>query len=114
MPSMVRWFRTLILPAFLALGLLVQGLGVPAMAAPGAATLRSCHLMSGICAKPGHDHHMAGTCQMACPLAIVLPDVGTGAARLQAPMRFAMSGTGLPAGLIRAPDPFPPRPLRTA
>lgn len=105
--------RALLLPALLVLGLLVQGLGMPAMAAPVMAA--SCQTVDGTCAKSGIDHHaMTGMCQTTCPVPVALPDVTAGAALMQAPVRFAMTGPGLPAGLVRTPDPFPPRPLRSA
>ena len=112
---MLHRLRAILLPALLALGLVVQGMVMPAMASAGATSAASCHAMGGNCAKPDLDHHvMTGACQVACPVPVALPNLSVGVSLVSPTGRFVMTDAGLPAGLIRAPEPFPPRPFLPA
>ena len=113
--AMLYRLRAILLPALLALGLVVQGMVMPAMASTGSASAASCPAMDGNCAKPDLNHHvMTGACQVTCPVPVALPDLSAGASLVSPTERFVMTGAGLPAGLIRAPEPFPPRPFLPA
>lgn len=113
---MLYRLRALLVPALLVLGLIIQGMAMPAMASAGSASATSCQATGSDCAKRAFDHHaMNGACQVTCPAPLMLPDLS--AARpflVSSSERFMMTGEVSPAGLIRVPDPFPPRLLLPA
>lgn len=88
---------------------------MPAMASAGATSAASCHAMGSNCAKPDFNHHvMTGACQVTCPVPVALPGLSAGAFLVSPTERFVTTGAGLPDGLIRTPEPFPPRPFLPA
>jgi hypothetical protein len=107
--------RTFLVSMLLALGLIVQGAGLPAVAAGHATSTASCPTMDGHCSWPGMTHHlMGGACQVTCPAPVALPSQYTAAAGVETTVRFVRMGAQLPIGLMRTPDPFPPKPLHLA
>ena len=105
MPSRVKTF---VLAALLALGLIVQGAVLPASATASGFSNGMCPI--GDCSKQGMDHHLMGAaCQMACPVPAVLPALVPSTFVIPPPDQFAARDVALSAGLIRTPDPFPPR-----
>ncbi len=111
---MARGIRSLLVTVFLALGLIAPA-GVMAAMPIGTASSSACHRMDRSCPKPTADHGLMGaTCQVTCPAPVVLPDLDTMATKMLPSERLAMPVMGVPAGLIRAPDPFPPRSFLSA
>lgn len=112
---MGRRFCTFLMSMLLALGLLVQGAGFPAMAVGHATSADSRHALDSHCSMPGTAQNVTGgACQVTCPTPAVLPSRYTAAAGVETTGRFVTTGAQLPPGLIRTPDPFPPRPFHTA
>lgn len=110
--GMLPRLHSLIVVITIALGLMALGLGMPAMAAPGAnATTSDCRMMQSQCPGSGMDHHAgAQTCQLPCVAPVALPRPSLGAVPvIWTEHKFAATSGGLPPGLSPAPDPFPPR-----
>ena len=112
--SMLRKARSLLVVVVVALGLVAQGVGMPAMSAPSAGISKSqCQLMQSICPGSGMDQHPGvQSCQLPCvaPAALPQPNVTVGSVEW-VPLVYSMVTTGLPPGETVAPDPFPPRSL---
>ena len=109
---MLRGLRALAVIIVVALGLIAQGVGMPAMAASGPGTARSeCRSASGVCPGSGMTHHLhVQHCAFPCIAVPPLPGPGLAVLSLAWPGQvYAAKADGLPPGMSLAPDPFPPR-----
>ena len=99
----------------IALALVLQGVGMAGVAAgrPASASV-ACRVMAGNCDRTGSDHQaVASICQPSCTAPAAVPSSRPLAVLIHwNKTLFFESAVGIPAGLIRAPDPFPPRPFR--
>jgi hypothetical protein len=109
---MLRKLRSIAVVIAIALGLIAQGMGMPAMASGGANIAKSdCQLMQSKCLGSGMDQHLGmQICQSPCvaPAALPRPTFAAVPVVWTEP-EFAASASGLPPGLNPTPDPFPPR-----
>lgn len=109
---MLRGLRALAVIIVVALGLIAQGVGMPAMAASSSGTARSeCQSTPGVCPGSGMTHHLhVQRCAVPCITVPPLPELSLAALSLPwARQVYAAKADGLPPGLSLAPDPFPPR-----
>ncbi|MDA8051708.1 MAG: hypothetical protein M0002_17190 [Rhodospirillales bacterium] len=109
---MLNRFRLLAVAFVIALGLIAQGMSVPAMAASGPGAVQSrCHSLHLACPGSGMTHHIViQHCQQPCIPGAVLPGPSLMAHAVSwSTERFAATRMGLSAGLNLAPDPLPPR-----
>ena len=109
----------LLLVAF-ALGVPLHAATAHGMAVAGGPATQAAHVHHAGDPKccPDHHHNKArpgALCQMACASALAVLDapqhLGT---RLAYAVRFAPGPSRADQGTIMAPDPFPPKPSRTA
>ena len=110
--TMLRGLRALTMIVVVALGLIAQGVGMPAMAASGPGTARSeCQSAPGVCPGSGMTHHLhVQRCAVPCITVPPLPGLSLAALSLPwARQVYAAKADGLPPGLSVAPEPFPPR-----
>ena len=109
---MLRGLRALAVIIVITLGLIAQGVGMPAMAASGPGTARSeCQSVSGVCPGSGMTHHLhVQRCSVPCFTVPALPGPSLAVLSLTWPGQvYAAKTDGLPPGLSLAPDPFPPK-----
>ena len=109
---MLRGLRALAVIIVVALGLIAQGVGMPAMAASGPGTARSeCQSAPSVCPSSGMTHHLhVQRCAVPCITVPALPGLSLAALSLPWTRQvYAAKAHGLPPGLSLAPDPFPPR-----
>lgn len=114
---MLHGLRAVAVVIVIILGLVAQGVGMPAMAASSmTAEQGSCHLLSAKCADMGGDRHAAvNACQPTC----IVPATVPRRALDYVPVAWTKPGfpavtEALPSGWGRAPDPFPPKSPRFA
>ncbi len=94
------------------LGLVVQGFGMPVMAAEGPASSgNACSALTHDCAGSGHNGKMlSSVCQMSCVAPATLPSQQlTMASIVWVRQPFSIAWVDLTSGVGRAPDPFPPK-----
>lgn len=99
------------------LGLIAQGMGMPAVTAGVASAAQAeCPTAHGKCSgckcsgSGMAQHPGMQACQPPCVTPGTLPGPSAAAAPVVwTPHQFAASASGLPPGLNPAPDPFPPR-----
>jgi len=110
--TMLRGLRALTVIVVVALGLIAQGVGMPAVAACGPGTAQSeCRSAPGVCPGSGMTHHPhVQRCAVPCITVPPLPELSLASLSLPwARQVYAAKADGLPPGLSLAPDPFPPR-----
>lgn len=106
---MWRRLRSIAVVAAVILGLLAQGIAVPAMAS--SVVKSECAMAHGQCPVPGAPQHPGmQPCQPPCVIPGMLPGPSLTVVPIAwARHQFAVSAAATLPGLTPAPDPFPPR-----
>lgn len=112
--GMWRRLRSLAIAIAVTLGLILQGMGMPVMAASVAKS--ECALAHANSSGPSGNNHIGmQLCQAPCIAPGALPRSSSVAVPFAwAAHQFAASASGIPPGLNPAPDPFPPKSLALA